>query len=99
MALKHFGFIVTGAGMDPARHRSEMTSGAFRMLTVGVARPEQALPVAAGMVADGIELIELCGGFGPVWTGKVIEHIQGRVPVGAVAYGPEATGQLHALFS
>ncbi|WP_237526883.1 DUF6506 family protein [Streptomyces sp. SID5471] len=39
------------------------------------------------------------GGFGPVWTGRIIEAIDGAVPVGAVGYGPEAVDQVHAIFS
>jgi hypothetical protein len=39
------------------------------------------------MVAEGIQLIDLCGGFSPVWTVKVIEAIDGAGPVGVVAYG------------
>ena len=66
---------------------------------VGVSRPEQALPVAKAMVADGVQLIELCGGFGPIWTARVIEAIAGAVPVGSVAYGPESIDQMHALFA
>ncbi|MEU4543137.1 DUF6506 family protein [Nonomuraea dietziae] len=51
------------------------------------------------MVADGAQLVELCGAFGPVWTARVIEAVGGAVPVGAVGYGPEAVDQLHAIFS
>jgi hypothetical protein len=99
MALARFGFIVTGSGLDPAQHRVVLESPTFRMLAVGVSRAEQGLDVARDMVADGIQLIELCGGFGPLWTAKVLEAIDGAVPVGSVAYGPEAIDQMHALFS
>lgn len=66
---------------------------------VGVSAPEQALPVAKQMVAGGIQLIELGGGFGPIRTARVIAAIDGAVPVGAVAYGPEPIDQMHALFA
>ena len=98
MALTRFGFIVTGRGLDPSVHRQEMSSGAFTMITVGVSRAEQGVEVARALVAEGIQLLELCGGFGPVWTAKVLEAIHGKVPVGAVGYGPEAIDALHALF-
>ena len=51
------------------------------------------------MVKDGIQLIELCGGFGPVWTGKIIEAIGNKIPVGSVGYGPESIDLMHKLFS
>lgn len=50
------------------------------------------------MVAEGIQLIELCGGFSPVWAGKIIEAIDYAVPVGVVAYGPESISGMYRLF-
>lgn len=99
MALTRFGFIVTGNGYDPAEHRVTMSSPQITTIMVGVAKPEQAVPVARAMVADGVQLIELCGGFGPIWTARVIEAIGGAIPVGAVGYGPESIDQMHALFA
>lgn len=98
MALTRFGFIVTGDGYDPATHRVTMASPQITTIMVGVAKPEQALPIAQAMVADGVQLIELCGGFGPIWTARVIEAIAGKIPVGSVGYGPESIDQMHALF-
>jgi 2-keto-3-deoxy-6-phosphogluconate aldolase len=76
-----------------------MTSPQITTLMVGVSKPEQAIAVARAMVADGVQLIELCGGFGPVWTARVIDAIGGAIPVGSVGYGPEAIDQMHALFA
>ncbi len=98
MSLERFGFVVTGSGLDPAVHRTEIASDTFTALMVGVSEPAQALPVAREMVADGVQLIELCGGFGPVWTASVVEAIGGAVPVGSVGYGPEAISGMHLLF-
>ena len=99
MALRFWGFIYTGHGCLPEQTRVETGSATCRLLAVGVERPEQGIAVAQEMVAKGVQLIELCGGFGPAWTGKLIEAIGGAVPVGSVGYGPEALEQLHALFS
>ena len=97
MALTHFGFIVTGPGLDPNHHRTIMSSPEFTMVAVGVGSAADGIQVARDLVADGVELIELCGGFGPVWTARVIEAV-GDVPVGSVGYGPESLGTLGALF-
>ncbi|MGK5556950.1 DUF6506 family protein [Actinomadura kijaniata] len=99
MALTHWGFIYVADGCDPARDITVNDTGTCRTVLVGVSRPDQAPPVAARLAADGAQLIELCGAFGPVWTARVIEHLDGRVPVGTVTYGPEATNALHALFA
>lgn len=69
------------------------------MLVVGVSEPSQALPVAQAMLAERVQLIELCGGFSPGWTGRVIEAVGARVPVGAVSYGGESAAALAALFT
>lgn len=99
MALRRFGFIVKGAGYDPGRHVTRLESPEITTTVVGVSTPEEALAVATRMVADGVQLIELCGGFGPVWTAKVIDAIGGAVPVGSVGYGPESIDQMYALFA
>lgn len=51
------------------------------------------------MVSEGVQLIELCGGFSPVWAGKIIEAVEYAVPVGVVAYGPESIDAIHQLFA
>lgn len=98
MALSKFGFIVTGPGLDPTHHRQVMQSSAFEMVSVGVSSPSQAPAVAQAMVKEGVQLIELCGGFGPKWTAQVQEAIGHRIPVGSVGYGPESIDAMHALF-
>jgi Family of unknown function (DUF6506) len=94
MALERFGFIVTGDDFE-----QDQGTEAFYMKVVGVSHPEKDIAVAQQMVRDGIQLIELCGGFSPVWAGRIIEAIEYAVPVGVVAYGPESIDQMHALFA
>ncbi|WP_028926463.1 DUF6506 family protein [Pseudonocardia acaciae] len=99
MALTHWGFIYTAAGSDAAGSYTVADTGSCRTVLVGVEKPEQGVEVARRLVAEGVQLIELCGGFGPVWAGRIIEAIDGAVPVGTVGYGPEAVDQVHAIFS
>lgn len=54
MALHRFGFIVTGAGYEPDRHIASIDSAQMTTTIVGVSSPEQALPIAQPMVADGV---------------------------------------------
>ena len=93
MALERFGFIVTGDNF--VQHQG---TSRFTMKVVGVDDPSKGVEAAKTMVAEGIQLIELCGGFSPVWAGKIIEAIGYAVPVGLVGYGPEATDALYKLF-
>ena len=69
------------------------------MKVVGVSEASEGIAVAKEMVAEGIQLIELCGGFSPVWAGKIIEAIEYKIPVGVVAYGPESIDSMFRLFS
>ena len=94
MALTKFGFIVTGD-----RFVQHQGTEKFHMKVVGVENPQEGVAAAKEMVAEGIQLIELCGGFSPVWAGKIIEAIEYAVPVGVVAYGPESIDSMHRLFA
>lgn len=99
MALTRFGFIVTGHGLDPARDRSVLSASHFHMITIGVASAAQGPQAARELLAQGVQLIELCGGFGPVGTAAVLAAIDGAVPVGSVGYGPESIAGLARLFA
>lgn len=99
MALTRFGFIVTGSGLDPARDRCVMESGGFRMVTIGVPTAAEGPEAARALLAEGVQLIELCGGFGPSGTVAVLKAIDGAVPVGSVGYGPESIDALQRLFA
>ncbi|MGW2275373.1 DUF6506 family protein [Streptomyces yangpuensis] len=99
MALTHWGFIYTADGSAAGGDVSVVDTGMCRSVFVGVEKPEESIEAARRLVSEGVQLIELCGGFGPVWAGRVIEAINGAVPVGAVGYGPEAVDQVHAIFS
>jgi predicted polyphosphate/ATP-dependent NAD kinase len=68
------------------------------LVCVGVRTIADAPAVARRLVAEGIELIELCGGFGGVGLGAVVAAVENRVPVGAVFFGVEAAPGLRRLF-
>lgn len=98
MALSKFGFIVTGAGFEPAGQRVVLSTDVFEMIAVGVPVAADAVAVARQLASESVQLLELCGGFGPVWTAKVIEAVGPGVPVGSVGYGPESIDAMYALF-
>ena len=68
------------------------------LVCVGVPRVADAPAVAQQLVADGVEFIELCGGFGGAGLGSVISAVENRVPVGAVFFGVDAAAGLHSIF-
>jgi len=92
MALKYWAYIFLSPGFDAKQHIRTMESNSCRFKTVGIdiTKKEQVIEIAKQLVTEGVQLIELCGGFGPQWITKVSEAIDGVIPIGGVFYGPEA---------
>ena len=101
MKFNHFVYLYLGPDLDPAIHRSDIQTEKLTFSAIGISflEKERVLTVAKQAVAEGAQMIELCGGFGPLWIAKVTEAIDGKVPVGSVAYGPEARKPLLDLLS
>jgi hypothetical protein len=68
------------------------------LICVGVPNIVDAPAVARELLANGVELIELCGGFGGAGLGAVVAAVEGRIPVGAVFYGVDAANGLNRIF-
>ena len=90
-----FIFIVPGA--DSTKHRAKVATPSLELSVVGVKDLDDAVDVAQGLVAEGVQLIELCAGFGPVGTARIIEAVGGKIPIGSVSYGVESIGKFLAL--
>jgi hypothetical protein len=93
-AIMKWAFIYTLD--DPSERMRTDVLGS--MICVGVPNVDEGAKVAARLANEGVELIELCGGFGAAGTSSVIAAVEGRVPVGAVFYGVEASAGLQRLF-
>jgi len=68
------------------------------LVSVGVRDIGEGVAAARQLVDEGVELIELCGGFAGAGLGAVIDSVAGKVPVGAVFYGVDASAGLQRLF-
>ena len=88
----YYGFIFVGEDYE-----KDLDTKTFKMKVVGVANHSDAMEAARGLVKDGVHLIELCGDFGAVWAGKIIDAIDNQVPVGFVTFGIEAVEGLTKL--
>ena len=101
MKFNNFSYIFLGPGLDPTKDRQQIVTKDFTFTAVGIdfQHKEQVIAVAKEMIAQGAQMIELCGGFGPIWVAKVSEAINNQVPVGTVVYGPEARKPLLDLLS
>lgn len=94
-----WAFIFEAPETDPLVDRMVIERAGTRSIIVAV--PEQAavVQVAVGLVAEGAQFIELCGGFEPSWAGRVVEATRAQVPVGTVGYaGGRSIAALAGVF-
>ena len=99
MALTKWAFIYTLGTEKGAPRWDELGSDECRLITVGVASVEDAAGAAKRLAEEGVQLVELCGAFGPVGTSPVVAALaEHDIPVGGVFYGAEATDGLHRIF-
>ncbi|QGG96224.1 DUF6506 family protein [Actinomarinicola tropica] len=98
--MEKWAFIYTSGDGDGDGSAVTATTGskACELVTVGVPTPAVDAEVIDELIDDGVELIELCGAFGPADAARVVEQVGGRVPVGYVTYPASEAAGLHALF-
>lgn len=82
---------------EPANEPRIDTLGS--LICIGVPSVSDAPNLARRLIDDGVELIELCGGFGGAGLAAIVSAVQGRVPVGAVFFGVDASSGLNRIFS
>lgn len=98
MPLLRFGFIVKGPGYSPSEHSAEIASPQFCTRVVGVGDLASAVSAAQELIDQGVQLIELCGGFSESEAAELRQQTENRVPVGVVVYTSEQAQELHQLF-
>ena len=96
--MKKWGFVYTLGDPSSPPRRDTLGSASCELVSVGVPTVDAGAAAAAQLVEEGVELIELCGAFGAAGLAAVLKAVDGRVPVGAVFYGGEASTGLHRLF-
>ncbi len=94
----HFAFLIMGSEFESARHRSYFESTGNLVTTIGVPSLEAACEEARELAAEGIELIEVCGAFGPEGAAAVAQAAGDKVAVGYVVHDPSQDEKFAALF-
>ncbi|WP_163390558.1 DUF6506 family protein [Enterovibrio norvegicus] len=97
--IKKYGFIVKGESYTPGTHHSTLDSGFFFTKVVGVSTDEEAIAAARDFVESGIEVIELCGGFGKESAERLIAKINTHVPIGYVIFNDTEQQKLTSFLS
>jgi hypothetical protein len=91
MKFNSFAFIFLTPGFSAEENSIMTEKNGYRFKAVGIdmADKSKVIAVAKALAAEGYQMLELCGGFGPEWAYKVTEALEGKVPVGGVSYGPQ----------
>ncbi|MEO3793952.1 DUF6506 family protein [Nonomuraea sp. B10E15] len=77
-------------GADPETDVLVIRNASGRTRVRAVGDPAQMAELVTGLVAEGVDQVELCGGFGALWHAEAVRASGGRVPVGAIYYGFES---------
>lgn len=91
-----WAYIFEQPGADPVADRIELETEGQRTALVPVGDVGQAVEVARRLVGEGVQLLELCGGFGAIDVARVVASVEGRVPVGSVAFAFDSLTQAAA---
>lgn len=79
-------FIFIAPEAEPQQHRSLIETPMVQLTVVGVKSYEAAAQVTNELVNQGIEAIELCGGFGVDGVAKVKQATGGKAVIGVVRF-------------
>ena len=85
-----WAYIYGQPGADPITDRFVIERGGQRTSLVPIPDESAAAEVALELIDEGAGLIELCGGFGLAEAARVVEAVDGRVPVGHVNFALES---------
>ncbi len=91
MSKFKFGFIYIDPAADSSKHRTEIVTGDMDMKIIAVKDQDEGAEVAKTLLEQGVQGIELCGGFGPIGASKVLKATGEKIPVGFVLFGCEST--------
>ena len=86
MPQTKYAFLIKAPGYEMATHRATLESPEFHTRVVGVTALADALPAVDRLVEDGVEIIELCGGFSSAEAAEIRGRAGPAVSVGLVVY-------------
>ncbi len=99
--VRYWAFIFLSPNFDPKKHVTMMESDECKCKMIGIdfKNKAQVVEIAKDLVKEGVQVIELCGGFGPEWIAKISEALEYKIPIGGVFYGPECRKPMLEIMS
>lgn len=81
-----YGFIVKAANYGYRIDNSVIETELFRTEIVDVSTDDEAVIVAKNLIKNGVQVIELCGGFGEESADQIISAVDSNVPIGFISF-------------
>ncbi len=94
MVLRKYAFLIKASGYPPAGLRTTLPGDGFTSTIFASGDIDALVAEAMAMVAEGIQLIELAGGFSDEDYSRLEEAIGDAVPVGRVTFDAENAARL-----
>jgi len=85
MTLKA-AFIFLAPEVEPQKHRAKVATPQVELTAIAARDYTEAEQVAQMLVSEGVEAIELCGGFGNKGVARIVEAVSGKAVVGVVRF-------------
>lgn len=79
-------FLFIGPDIDTKQARTRVDTPVIKLQVIGVRSYNEAVQAARELAAEGVQAIELCGGFGSEGVGKIAEAVKGKASVGVVRF-------------
>lgn len=101
--LKKWAFFFFAPGFSPETNTTITENELCTVILVGFDPQSKEdgsiIEVALRLKNEGVQFIELCGGFGPTWATRINEALNFEIPVGSVTYGPEFRKDLYDIMN
>lgn len=82
--LSKYAFLVKHKSYSSDTQHAFMGSDEFTTTIVGVSNVEEAVAVTKGLMENGIQLVELCGGFTEEEKKYIKQKVKHAIPMGVV---------------
>jgi len=86
MSLSHYAFLILAPGYSPKNQRTLLDNSLFKAEILGVSSLSEAIKTADALIGEGVQLIELCGGFDAADVAKLIAELNTDTPIGHVNF-------------
>lgn len=91
-----FAYLIMDKIFDSSKDKASIHNGVSQI--IGVSNIEEAIETAKNLQKEGIDCIELCGGFREDGAKKIIEATENKIAVGFVVHLKEKTIFIRSFF-